>query len=962
VKINQYTKLMAGVAPVVLGVAMLTTPAFAQDSGASEGEAIVVTGSRIARPDLDSVVPVAVLDNASIARNAAVNIQDVLQEMPQVGVGTSRTNSNFSTGGNGVATINLRNLGSSRTLVLVNGRRFVAGLGGTSAVDINNIPTELVERVDVTTGGASSIYGSDAISGVVNFIMKDSYEGINVRGQYNITEKGDNPRYYTSITAGTKFADGRGSIMGNFSYDKDTGLRSNKRAMSKQDCYFDICGPDAYSSFAPQGRFELLNGSGAAVNGYNGGSLFSFDENNNVIAGNGAGFNRNNERYISVPVERYLATAIANYEVADGIKVFGELTYAKTKSNSSLEASALQTDDIYESNLAGIPITNAFIPQSVMDQINAYNTANPTNAITSLGFRRRQNEVYSRSNNASRDTWRAAVGVKGDINEKWQFEASYVYGTMKDRTSSQDIDSIRYLNALDSVRLGDGTVVCRSEAARAEGCAPINIFGYNTAGADASAYVQSAEPKSALTKMTQHVASAVVSGSPFALPAGDVGVAIGAEYRSERSSEDYDTLTNIGGNSGNMIPDTFGKFDVWEVFGEVNVPLLRDKPFFENLAVGGAVRYSDYSQTNVGGVFSWSVNGDWSPVRGLTFRSTYSIANRAPNISEFASAPSETYATVTDPCNGVTASTSNATAAACRSIPAIANAIQNNGSFAYTLADLQGINGFIGGNPELKEEKAKTLTVGAVIQPAALRNFSLTVDYFNIKVDDAIGTIDRDDSISQCLLSGNTAFCDNVTRNANTGFVTRVDAQLINVATLKTSGIDVGVRYGTPLNLWGDDRIELTGNYTYLINYKRQDDPSAPVKDYAGTVGLSEHRASARATYLKGPLSFSWQVNYLSKAIGDLDFVGDTGVYGDSLTLDEMNRVGDRWYHDVQARVDIGDNKEFGLYAGVDNLFNSKAPYLPGTPFSVGITGTETAADVYDTFGRRFYVGASVKF
>jgi outer membrane receptor protein involved in Fe transport len=966
VKKYQQTRLLAGVAPVVLGAALFAAPAFAQDSGdagAEASDAIVVTGSRIARPDLDSVVPVAVLDSTSLERDAAVNIQDVLQEMPQVGIGNSRTNSNFLTGANGVATINLRNLGSSRTLVLVNGRRFIAGIGGTSAVDINNIPTDFIERVDITTGGASSIYGSDAVAGVVNFIMKDRFEGIRVRGQYNITEKGDNPRYFTSITAGTSWgADDRGSIIANFSYDKDTGLLSRNRAMSAEDCYFDICGPAAYSSYSPQGRFELLDANGAAVNGFNGGSLFSFDNENNVIAGGGAGYNRNAVRRISVPVERYLASTILNYEVSDNIKAFTEVTYAKTKSSSKMEASALATEDIYASAAAGIPITNAFIPQSVREQIDAYNLANPDAQISTIGFRRRQNEVFDRSNNASRDTWRVAAGLKGDINDKWQFEASYVYGKLRDYTGSEDIDNNRYRNALDSILDAEGNIVCRSEAARAEGCQPINIFGFNTASPEASAYVQAVVPKSTLIKQSQHVLSGVISGSPFALPAGDVGVAFGAEYRKEKSIEDLDILTNTGGNSGNQIPDTAGNFNVWEVFGEVNVPLLRDTKFAENLSVGGAVRYSDYSQRQVGGVLSWSVNGDWTPVRGLSFRSTYSVANRAPNISEFASAPSETFASVNDPCQGVTLTRNNEADAACRAIPAIAAAIADGGAFEYSLSDQQGINGFVGGNPNLSEEKAKTLTVGAVIQPEALRGFSLTVDYFNIKVQDAISTVARNESIKQCLLLGDAAFCDNVYRNANTGRVTRVDAQLINVADLSTSGIDVGVRYNTPLNLWGEDRLELSGNYTYLINYKVQDNPATPVRDFAGTVGQSEHRASARAAYLKGPLTFSWQVNYLSKAIGDLDFVGDDTVYGDTLTLDQMNKVGDRWYHDIQARLDIGEDKEFGIYAGVDNLFNSKPPFLPGTPFTVGITGTETAADVYDVFGRRFYVGASVRF
>lgn len=964
VKKNQFFKLKIGAAPLVLSVAMVSAPAIAQDDAAEAGysDAIVVTGSRIARPDLESVVPVAVVDSQSLERDAAVNIQDVLNELPQVGIGNSRTNSNFLTGANGVATVNLRNLGDSRTLVLINGRRVIAGVGGTSAVDINNIPTDFIERVDITTGGASSIYGSDAIAGVVNFILKDKFEGIRIRGQYNITGKGDNPRYFTSITGGTSWgADDRGSIIANFSYDKDTGLMSNKRKLSSQDCWFDECGPGAYSSFSPQGNFTALDGAGDAVKSIFEDGVFSFDRNNNVIDGFGAGYNRNAVRRISVPVERYLASAVLNYELTDNIKAFTEVTYAKTKSSSAMEPSALQTEDIYGSPLAGIPITNAFIPQDVRDQITAYNLANPSDPITTLGFRRRQNEVFDRSNTASRDTWRVAAGIRGDISDKWQFEASYVYGSLRDFTGSEDIDNNRYRNALDSIVDGSGNIVCRSQAARDEGCVPINIFGYGTASPEASVYVQAVVPKSSLIKQSQHVLSAVVSGSPFALPAGDVGVAFGAEYRKEKSFEDLDVLTNTGGNSGNEIPDTRGKFDVWELFGEVNVPLLRDKSFFENLSVGGAVRYSDYSHKNVGGVWSWSVNGDWTPVNGLSFRSTYSVANRAPNISEFASAPSQTFAPVNDVCDGVTATSAGIAHDACRNVQAIADAIANNGEFKYSLADTQGIDGYISGNPDLREEKAKTFTVGAVIQPSSIRGFSITIDYFNIKVKNAIGYFDRSETIKQCLLTDSPEYCGYVTRSSS-GYVTSVDAELLNIANLKTSGIDVGVRYTTPLNLWGEDRLELTGNYTYLIDFKTQDNFAAPVRDFAGTVGQSEHRASARAAYLRGPLTFSWQVNYLSKAIGDLDFVGDTTVYGDKLTLDEMNRVGDRWYHDIQARFDIGENKQFGVYAGVDNLFDSRAPFLPGTPFSVSSTGTETAADVYDPFGRRFYVGATVKF
>lgn len=963
-----YLQLLATGAVIGVAAIFAPAPAAAQDAAAQPDaisvdqladEEIVVTGSRIPRPDLDSTVPVAVVGAIDLQRDAAVNVQDTLQELPQVGIGSSRTNTNFLTAGNGVATVNLRNLGSDRTLVLVNGRRFIAGLAGTSSVDLNNIPTDFIERIDVVTGGSSAVYGSDAVAGVVNFILKEKFDGVQVRGQYNLTDEGDNPRYFTSITAGTSFGgDDRGSFIGNFSYDKDTGLLSRKRSISAQDCFYDLCGPGAYSSFSPQGRFQLLGATGAAQNAFRGGSLFSFNTDNGLIAGAGAGFNRNAVRRISTPVERYLATGIFNYELVDDIKAFAEVTYARVKSKSEIEPLALANDDIYDGDAQGIgiPIDNPFIPAEVRAAIAARNSdANTANDVRFIGFRRRQNEVFDRSNNNSRDTWRVATGVRGDFLTDWRFELSYVFGHFKDDTSSEDIDNNRYRNALDAEIGPNGQSQCRSAAARAEGCVPINLFGFNTASPAASAYVEAVVPKSEIITNEQHVLSGNVAGNLFRLPAGPVGVAIGAEYRREKSFDDLDVLTNTGGNSGNQIPDTRGKFNVKEVFGELRVPLLAETPFFNYLGVNGAARYSDYSQGNVGSVFSWNAGAEWEPVAGIRFRGVYAKANRAPNISEFASSPAETFAGVNDPCDGVTAGGSTAIDTACRAIPAIARAIAANGAFEYTLADIQGINGFVGGNPDLGEETAKTITAGVVIRPRQVRGLGLTVDYFDIKIKDAIGTVGRNLSVEQCLVTGLPAFCNNVIRDNNTGFVRTVNDQLVNIAGLRTKGIDVGLRYGFPLRAIGDGRLDLTGNYTYLINNKEQANPAAPVRDFAGTVGLSEHKGTARAAYLQGGFTASWQVTYLSKVIGDLDLVDDPDAAS-------LNSVGDRWYHDVQLRYDVGENREFAFYLGVDNLFESKPPFLPGTPFTNSPTGTETAADVYDPFGRRFYVGAQVRF
>jgi iron complex outermembrane receptor protein len=966
----------------ILAAGVLSAPAFAQDTVApaaapdvtaaadpapSADDAIVVTGSRIRRPDLESASPVAVIDSQQIQSQGIVNTQDLLAKLPQVGIpGLSRTNSNFLTTGNGVATINLRNLGDSRTLVLVNGRRFVPGVAGTSIVDVNNIPADFVERIEVVTGGASAIYGSDAIAGVVNYVMKTDMQGITARAQYGLTSRGDNPNYTASITGGTKFGeDDRGSIIVNGTYSKDLGLLSNKRGISAEDCSNLGCGPQSYSSYSAQGRFQFRNGANESTNagGY-ASNLFSFNPDNSVVTGSGTGFNRNSVRRISTPTERYLAAGAAQYKFSDSVTAFLEGTYAKTKSSSQIEALAL---DSQLDTGVGYSIDNPYIPAAIRQQIIARNSDGiASNDVTSIDFRRRQNEVFSRSNTNDRDTFRIAGGFRGDIAPKWSYEVSGVYGQLKDRTSSQDIDITKYANALDAVTDATGTIVCRDAAARAAGCAPINLFGYNTASAAASTYVQADVPREVSIKNTQFVANANVTGSLFALPYGDVQVALGGEYRREKSSENWDALTNAGQNSGNQTPDTVGKFNVKELFGEIDIPLLKGLPFVNSLSLQGAARYSDYS--TIGTVFSWNAGAEYSPVQGLRFRGNYAVANRAPNINELFSSASETFPSVQDPCDGVTAASTGTFANACRQIPAIAAAVSNGGTFQYSLADTQSINGFDGGNRNLQEEKGKTITLGAVIAPDQVRGLSLTVDYFNIKLTNAIGIVPRATSIQQCLLTSEPQFCNNVIRYDNTGYIKTVNAQNINIADTKTSGIDVNLRYGRALGLISDDRLDLSVLYTHTMKYKTQSDPAAPAYSGVGNLeygAVFRDKVNATASYSAGPYSVNWTATYLSPMVDTVrdEFAEYSDQIGLSPEIAAHNEIKARIYHDVQLRARVGEeSRQMEMFFGVTNLFDRKPPKLEDTVFYGTITGTTTAADVYDPIGRRFYVGAQLKF
>ncbi len=927
---------------------------------------VLVTGSRIRRPELESATPVAVIGSELLQRQGITNTQDALNQLPQVGIpGLSRTNSNFLTSGNGVATVDLRNLGDNRTLVLVNGRRFVAGLAGTSVVDVNNIPADFIDRIEVVTGGASAVYGSDAIAGVVNYVLKDNFQGVTARAQYGITSRGDNRNYSASLSAGTKFgADDRGAIMGNFTYDRDYGLLSSQRAISAQDCSAAGCGPQSYSTYAPQGRFQLYRNGAATGNG--GGftsNLFTFNPDNSLVIGfpTGYGFNREALRRISTPVERYIGTAIGHYKLTDAVEAYVEGTYAKVKSSSQIEPYALGSD----TDLGfGYSINNPFIPVAIQQQIAVRNSdAILTNNVDQISFRRRQNDVFSRSNRNDRDTYRIAGGFRGEFAQGWNYDASVVYGELKDHTETEDLDLVKYAQALDAVRDSTGQIVCRDAAARAAGCVPINLFGYNTVSPAAASYVAAAVPRTDDIKNTEWVGTVAVTGPIFTLPGGPVQVSVGGEYRREKSVDNLDPLTNAGQNTGNQLSDTVGKFDVKEAFGELQVPLLKDQRFFQSLSLQGAARYSDYS--TIGHVFSWNAGGEYAPFSGLRLRGNYAVANRAPNIGELFSQPSETFPTVNDPCDGVTATSQGTFDAACRATPSVAAAIARNGSLTYTLADIQGINGFDGGNRNLREEKGKTFTAGAVIAPQQVSGLSLTVDYFNIKIENAIGTIPRDTSIQQCLATGLPQFCNNVIRNPNSGFVTTVNAQLINIATFKTSGIDVDLRYGHRLGLLGADRLDLHGFYTHTLRYRTQSDPSAPVDSGVGNLEYGEvfrDKVSTTFSYSLEQFSLNWTVNYLSHMT---DYVRSEFVdIAPDLPADiaAHNEIKSRFYHNVQASFDVGPERSFQFFVGVNNLFDRKPPKLEDTVFNGTITGTTTAADVYDPFGRRFYAGAQIHF
>ncbi len=1010
-------------APLALCIAILAGPAFAQgqptaetlaDDNCPPGEdcppeitgSIIVTGSRIASPTIESAAPLQIVDAQIIDDAGVTNIQELLLENPVFGTpALSRTNSAFLNSGTGVATVDLRDLGSDRTLVLINGRRVVASLAGSATVDLNVIPTQFVERIDILTGGASSLYGSDAIAGVVNFLYRTDFEGIEASAQAGITEEGDDERFQLNLTTGANFANGDGNIMVHLGYSKENGVLSRDRENTEVDDYdtFALFGDDPdtfgeeyepfYSSFPPQGRFITSGGT------------YTYDDNGNLklgsstngpdTDGDGAGdgdpgadgFNRQYYRTIAVPVERYLFAATTNYALTDGLNVFMEGTFNRTTSSRIIEPFPLESggsNGIYPSdsgynvesyvtrdwdnNPATADTTQIVANPYVPSEILSAATDGNGDGLRDIGFARRLSEFGNRTGSTDRDFYRFVVGLDGTfLDEQFRWDASYNYGAVSEnQISNGQVNVVNFRDALaavqdyDDVDLdGDTTeAICADAEARANGCQPANIFGYDSLSQDAVDYIQAQGTYQ--TDITQQVIQGNLSGSLFDLPAGPLGVAAGVEYRKETSSEDNDALTNQGLNAGNVLPDTSGSFEVYEAFGEVAVPILADTPFFELLEIGGAVRLSDYS--TVGTVFSWNVTGTWQPIQDVRIRGTYAVAVRAPNVGELFSGLSQTFPSgLVDPCEGIGPTGDGALGDNCRAAPGVAANIAANGVFTLSQADRQGISGFDGGNPDLNEEEAKSWTVGTVINPrsiAALRNLTLTVDYYNIEVTDVIASFPRQFTLEQCYEDGNQTFCDLITRRDtatavnSSGSIDLINALSVNGAILETDGIDATVRYTMPLGLVADDRLDARVAYTHVFKNDYTPLEGEDVDPSAGEIGTAKDRFTANLAYMTDLFRWSFTGTYIGASTEDDQFCFAYDLEAGCF------RQSPEFYLDTQVQFDMSDYLQ--VYLGVDNVLDNGAPnLLTGTSYNV--TGTDTAADVYDVYGRRYYLGARVR-
>ena len=947
---------------------------------------IIVTGSRLSASTIDSPASLQTISLLDIQSTGSINLQDIILENPTVGTPLySRTNSNFDTQNAGVASIDLRNLGATRTLVLIDGRRVVSGVPGTPAVDLNMIPTGFINRVDLLTGGASSIYGSDAVAGVVNIITRKSIQGVEIDAQSGISSRGDGAEQRFGLTGGTGFADGRGNIMVHLGYTHQKGIRVSDRSTEAGRMDVDKTslgyanGNDAdlfsplvsLSGFGPEGTYYTdQNAVGEGVT-----DQYTYDAQGNLISG-ASQFNRSPERYLAVPTTRYLAALKTSFEFSPAATLFLDATYARTKVRAETESFPFSTSYItdngqlpIESLINGSIVRNAYVP----DEIYANASDTDGDGLRDIYLTKRLNDFGNRVLNNRRDIFRIVAGSHGDIADGWRYEAYYDFGrTRQNQRGTGLFNSQALLNSLSSVvdvddlnGNGDHTeIICVDKVARAEGCIPANIFGRNSL-APASSYIGA--PQSLKATITQHVAHGEITGTlpRLGFGAGPISLAAGIEYRAEKSIADFDALSEAGLNGGNMLPDISGKYNVKEAFAEIIAPVFADKPLLQDLTLRGAIRISDYSTS--GTVLSYNYGGQWKPTDGLRFRATRARSVRAPSIAELYSPQQQGYpSNLADPCVGITTDTSGSLADRCRANPGVNANILANGAFTQTPADRGDITSYAGGTPTLRPEKGDSFSAGIVIAPESgiLRGMSLSVDYFDIKIKDAIVTTPLQFILNQCYETGNDDFCGLITRrnaaqgSLSAGSLARVDGGYSNSGGVRTSGIDVTFGYAAslaPLGIDGSTRI--TATYTRLTRGYSIPLPGEEKDEFAGEIGASKDRFRISAGIDVGSVGFTFTGTYIGAAYLDDQLTGYTAGSAPEGQPQSSYRVSPQFYGDVQLRFKA--DQRFDFYVGADNLFDNKPPFLADLASTVGV---QTDSGTYDALGRRFYAGARLRF
>lgn len=969
-------------------------PAYAQDENIQE---VVVTGSRIVSPNMVSISPVSSVSSEDIKVQGTTRIEDIMNRLPQVFAAQGSSLSNDS---DGTATVNLRGLGSNRTLVLVNGRRLGPGdpNSETFAADLNQIPSALVQRVEVLTGGASSVYGADAVGGVVNFIMDTKFEGVKFEANYSFYNH-DNDNPVASVGRGVGIDVAGGSVNAGYAKDFAFVLGSNFAddrgnatfyatyrkvdAVLQGEYDYSSCTLDSGDQFACGGsgtsnpaRFRPVDDEGNIVGSY------TLNPGSGALqGGKAADYNFGPLNYYQRPDERYTAGVFTNLDLSDAAEMYGEFMFMRDTSTSQIAPSGVFGDQftVHCSN----PLWSAA-------QFNAFCGSQGLTAADTVGIivNRRNVEGGGRTQELQHTSYRTVIGVRGDINEAWSYDAYGQYGTTSaESVFGADLSISRTGRALDVVADAAGNPVCQSVLDGTDPtCVPYNIWSLGAVTPGALTYVQN--PLLDRGQIDERVVNASVTGDltnyGVKLPSADSGVIVnlGLEWREESSSylPDGAYQSNDGAGQGGAKLPLAGGYNVKEIFTEARVPLMTDKAFAQSLSAELGYRYSEYSTD--WNTDTYKLGVEWSPIEDIRLRGSYQNAVRVPNVADLFTVQQVGLRGTVDPCAGATP---GLTFEQCARTGVLATVADPDGAGPLSGSGYGNIeansaaqyNGFIGGNTQVEPETAKTLSFGVALQPSFVPGLRVQIDYFDIKIEDAIQNPNADFTLLLCALNGDPALCSKIQRDQNQslwfsdqGFV--IDT-LENIGEIRTKGFDFDASYGFNVGGAGDIRLAFTG--TLLDSYEVTPQPGVTY-DCAGLYGsvctsgnpngapLSEwkHKASATWNLPWNGLGITLGWRYLDAVKRDAEdsntFLAFLGTATGNLPTDA--RLGSRSYIDLSASMTMADR--YTLRLGANNLLDKDPPLNGSTSCPTGPCNGNTWPQAYDSLGRQIFMAASVEF
>lgn len=939
--------------------------AFAQD----KVNVVEVTGTRITSPGITSNSPISSITAEEIRTTQPIAVEEFFKNLPAA---TPAIGSGTNNGTGGGATIDLRGLGPNRSLVLVNGRRIVPfNLNGT--VDTNSIPLALINRVDLVTGGASVVYGADAVAGVANFTLKRNFTGVEVNSTYGATtDERDTKRRRTDITVGSALADGRGNVVLSIGKTKSDPLTQaerdfsviNMNSVNGQPTGSATTSPAAFSTGIGPGGTTALSGA------------WQINPATGRLEQPVGLFNTNPQNYYSTGLDRTQVTALGNYRVNDHAEVYTEVFYT-----ASDVASALAGSGTF-GNTFNVPIGNPYIPQAAREQICARRGIPAANCVAGNGtivpllVNRRFTEMGPRYNTFENDTLQYTIGLKGELGYDWNYDAYWSRGTAKQNQTRVNWGSLsrvgQALNALS-------TTACVNPA---NGCVPLNVFGAD--GSITPEQIAFINQTSTLSqRVEQDVGQVSVSGSlgetvrsPFA--DDPISVSLLAERRKVTAGTQSDAASQIQGEvlgTGAPTPDRTGSFTLQEYAIEMFVPLVKAKPFIHSLNAELGYRETSFktasSRTNYG---SWKAGGEWAPVRSFRVRGMVQQATRAPNVNElFAPQVTQLSNLATDPCQGA-----NINQAQANTPGTLSNLCRLTGVPLSEIGSLPApssgqINNLAGGNPALGPESAKTKTLGFVFEP--LPRLAVSVDYYNIQIEDAVSSPSTTDILDNCYGAGNPGLtlndaCASIGRNTINGTFNGNEARGVftpqsNLGTQKTAGYDLNVAYRMPFSQIGLDSsygsLDLGLGANFVTDYKFKATPNSVERDCLGYYSIAcsnivnapvyERKFNQRTTWNVGNFSVGYNWRYTSSVIEE---PGGTDFFPAYSRIKAYN------YVDLNANWRYNENVRFTL--SVNNVGDKKPPLIGGSIAGTTQNAGNTLPQAYDVIGRYVTLGAQIKF